>query len=282
MGLKIVSGYLGIRNYINEVKATENADLQQAWTKNVVDPYFNEWAAGQFNEDRVRCEISGPERDIKKVEVALDKLMKANVEELVRTSYEKVISYLPPMEPETAICIYINTELGDDVHGAVGSCVGDNMLLQINPEIDEWKKYISWVIAHEHNHSVWGYNYYFTKGNRDKDLLTTIICEGQADAFASMISGELSPFWTRALAVDEEVRQWEVLKDYLDQSVSMELHKRFFFGDKVLKTPPFVGYTIGFNIVKAFIAKNPNITFVQIADMDAKVILEESGYTTSK
>jgi uncharacterized protein YjaZ len=134
------------------------------------------------------------------------------------------------------------------VHGVVGSCAGDNILLRINPLIEGWRDYIPWVLAHEYHHTVWGYNYFYLKGNRNMDLLSSIINEGQADSFAKALCTSLNPHWIRTLSKEQELDEWHKLRSYLDNENSRELHIRFFFGDDKTNTPAFVGYTIGFNI----------------------------------
>ncbi|NMA35162.1 MAG: DUF2268 domain-containing protein, partial [Clostridiaceae bacterium] len=192
------------------------------------------------------------------------------------------VQLLPPQEPEKAVCIYPNLTLGESLHGVVGACLDDNFLIQVNPAVSGWERYIPWVLAHEYHHAVWGYNYYFLKGNRGQDLLTTIISEGEADSFAKEITQETAPYWTRALTAEQEREQWAALKGYLYCEDSMELHCRFLFGDAKTATPPYTGYTIGFNIIQMYLKARKDISFAELADKDAKEILEASGYEASE
>jgi uncharacterized protein YjaZ len=58
----------------------------------------------------------------------------------------------------------------------------------------------------------------------------------------------------------------------------MELHRRFFFGGENTSTPANTGYTIGFNIVQAYLKARPGVSFSELAGKDAIEILEASGY----
>ena len=108
--------------------------------------------------------------------------------------------------------------------------------------------------------------------------MTAIITEGEADSFAKAICPEVTPSWIRALTVEQECEQWDDLKEYLYCDDIMELHHRFFFGDDKSSTPSCTGYTIGFNIVQRYLKASKGVSFSDLADKDAKEILEVSGY----
>lgn len=93
-----------------------------------------------------------------------------------------------------------------------------------------------------------------------------------------MICPDLSPIWTRGISTDEELKQWEIIKKYLLCEDSYDLHVRLFFGDTDTNTPVGVGYTIGYNIVQAFLKTNLHITFKDLMDMDTQELLKESEY----
>lgn len=276
--LKIISAYQGLKAYIQAASDQENPDFQKLWLDYVIAPYWNDWAAGQFNETRIREEIQHPMTDLSKLEQALEILSDTNVEEMIAAVHEKILKILPYPEPLQAVCIYINQNLGASVHGVMGSGVGDNILIQINPLFPGWESYLPWVLAHEYHHSIWGYHYYFLNGNSSQNLLTTLLCEGEADSFAKSFCPELLPVWVDALTPQQEHEYWSILQSYLYEEASMELHIRFFFGNDKTGTPPFVGYTIGFHIVQAYLASHPETSFAELTDMDTKDILLESGY----
>jgi uncharacterized protein YjaZ len=132
------------------------------------------------------------------------------------------------------------------------------------------------VLAHEHHHSIWGYNYFFIKGNRGMDLLTSLLVDGQADSFAKSICPELNANWTEALTTEQELGQWQIIEKYLKEEDTRELHIRFFFGGT--GTPPNTAYTIGYHIVQLYLKRHPEISFNELLDKDSWEILKESSY----
>lgn len=275
---QIVSMYQDIRNYIREVQKAIEPDYASLWTTYVIEPQWQSWAAGQFNEQRTRQALGSPLIDTEKLGAALQLMEQAGVETLVAAAYGRVLEALPAPEGAAVVCIMLDYNIAEELHGVVGSCVGDNMLLQINPFVNSWQEYIPWVIAHEHNHSIWGYDYFFIKGNRNVEFLTSLITEGMADSFAKSLCPELEPHWIRALEEKEAAAQWELMKQFLQQPDEPKLHIRFFFGDKENNTPPYTGYTIGYRLVQGYLRNNPETTFAELAQKSASEILLGSDY----
>lgn len=276
--LKIVSMYKGIESYIKEAKISEGTDYEQLWKEHVIDPYWYLWAAGQFNEDRISEEIKLPITDFEFLEKALSVLGESELEDTLKRVYEKVTELLPPQEVSRVICIQISDNKDEATHGVVGNCVGDNILIYINPLMPDWEVYLTWVLAHEYHHCIWGYDYFYLKGNYRVDFLTSILSEGQADSLGKVLCPQLSPVWTRALSKEEELRQWNILKKYLQQDDSMELHCRFFFGNSDTNTPPYTAYTIGFNIIQRYLENHPSESFIELLEKNSMEILENSCY----
>lgn len=276
--LKIVSMYKGIKSYIKEAKVSEGDDYEQLWKEYVIDPFWDQWAAGQFNGDRIREEMKRPIQDFEFLEKALAILVESEIEDTLKVIYEKVTELLPPQESSRVICIQISDNKDEATHGVVGNCVGDNILIYINPLMPDWELYLPWVLAHEYHHCIWGYDYFFLKGNHRVDFLTSILSEGQADSFGKALCPQLSPTWTRVLSKEEELRQWYILKEYLQQVDNMELHCRFFFGNSDTSTPAYTAYTIGFNIIQKYLQNHPSVSFLELLEKSSIEILENSCY----
>lgn len=276
--LKIVSIYKGIKSYIEEARISEGADYELLWKEYIVDPFWDQWAAGQFNEDRIREEMKHPITDFEFLEKAVSILGKSEIESTLKAVYEKITELLPPQESSRVISIQISDNKDEDTHGVVGNCVGDNILIYINPLMPDWEIYLPWVLAHEYHHCIWGYDYFYLKGNYRVDFLTSILSEGQADAFGKALCPQLSPTWTIALSKEEELRQWDILKEYLQQDDNMELHCRFFFGSSNTNTPPYTAYTIGFNIIQSYTKNNPSVSFLELLEKSSLEILGNSSY----
>ncbi len=276
--LKVIEPYQGIKNYINAVLTNESRDMNQLWMKYAVEPYWMDWAEGQFNEQRIRESISRPVKEVVKLRKSIDVLEDSRIEALLREKYQVISEMLPPPDSDKTVCIYPNICLDQSVHGVVGTCAGENILIEANPWVGGWEKYLPWVLAHEYNHTVWGYNFYYLQGNKFQDLMTSIISEGLADSFAKDVCPDLTPSWINALTADQEAQQWNVLQEYMRLEDNMELHHRFFFGDANNNTPPFTGYSIGYNIIREFLKKRPNIGHEKLVETNPWEILEVSNY----
>lgn len=275
--LKIVSGYKGMLEYIKKAKANSYTDLKELWHKHVIDPYWDEWASGQFNEERTREQIQNPVTDLDKLSNAVELLNSSEINSIIENSYKEMTEILPPPENNKVVCVYANPYLGENVGGVVGSCVGDNILIQINSTIPNWEAIVPWVLAHEYHHTIWGYNYFYKKGNSQADLLTGLIIDGQADSFAKSLNKSMDAPWINALSEQQELEQWTIMQEYLS-STDEDIYCRFFFGDERKNTPGCTAYTIGYHIVQAYLKTQPEISFTELLDKDAYEILIESGY----
>ncbi len=56
--LKVIEPYKGIKDYINAVIDNESGDMDGLWLKYAIEPFWTKWAAGQFNEQRIREDMS--------------------------------------------------------------------------------------------------------------------------------------------------------------------------------------------------------------------------------
>ncbi len=274
--LNVISAYRGVLDYVQAARKAPRAAWQRLWAELVLDPYWDQWAAGEFNEERTRQELSRPEEDLDGLERVARGLAISRVEDVVRAAYEKISRMLPCHDDPVAICILPCDPVNA---GVVGTCVGGNTLLTVSTEKPDWQDWIGYVLAHERHHSAWGYHYYFiTHGNR-RDLLISLISEGSADAFASRLYPSLKPDWLNALTPEQESAQWAAMLPLLDvPDPEYALHRRFFFGEG--QTPASTGYTIGYHIVQAYISRHSDQSVSDWTQCPPEVILAESGYSS--
>lgn len=276
--LKIVPGYKGMAEYIKEAKLNPDSDLQKLWLKCVIDPYWDEWVSGQFNEERTRRQMQDPIIDNDKLSHSVELLNNSEIISIIEDTYRKMTEKLPSPEDSKVICVYANPYLGENVGGVMGSCVGDNILLQINASFPGWEAVVPWVLAHEYHHTVWGYHHFFLKRNTQMDLLTGLISDGQADSFAKSLNTNINVPWINALSEQEEQEQWSIMQEHLN-STDGNIYSRFFFGDEKTNTPGCSAYTIGYHIVRSYLKVHTEIDFAELLDIDAQEILTDSGYS---
>lgn len=279
--LHIVAAYHGMRKYVQEALSNPGADLEQLWTEHVLDPYWAEWAAGQFHEQRTRQEMGRPITDLSGLAEELELLAHSDVEQIVRQAYTHITTQLPSPLAMRAVCLFAldprNHHVREQMNGVLGTCVGDNIVLQIHPDDDHWQQWVPYVLAHEYHHSVWGYNYFAVQGNTRWDLLTAMLTDGLADTFARQLYPNLNPVWLQALSPEQEAEQWQWVQPYLHDN-DPQVYRRFMFGDKDSGTPAATGYTISYHIVQAYLTAHPHTTVVDLLNITAQQILDESGY----
>ena len=109
------------------------------------------------------------------------------------------------------------------------------------------------------------------------DLLTYLPNEGQADAFARELFPGLDPPWNRALTSQQEATLWAELEPSLD-SRDPALHARVMFGCEADGIPTHTGYTLGYRIVRAYLARHPGTRVRELIGREARAILAASGY----
>jgi uncharacterized protein YjaZ len=279
--LKFVPGYRGVAQYIAQAQADSVANFEKLWQEYAVAPYWAEWAAGQFNEERTRQQFASPLVDLDDLAVEVDLLARADIEPQIAEAYQQITAALPSPLPCRAVCLYPldprNTWVREKQNGVLGTCVGDNILLQINPLAEDWLPWAAYVLAHEYHHTVWGYNYFAVLRHTGMDLLTGLLVDGQADSFAQRLYPNLCPSWIDALTPPQEAEQWGRMQEHL-ASGDGSIYARFMFGEDASGTPPHTGYTIGYRIVQAYFARHPQTSVVDLMNIDSHVLLAESGY----
>jgi len=265
---KIISAYRGMADYIAAARAKPDADRVGLWWQTVLEPTWNQWAAGEFNEARVHEQLSQPFSDLDGLQREIELLASSGIEDLVAEAYPRIAAKLPYHEEEPAICIFAadpaDHGLVENLSGVVGACVGGNTLLTVNPTASEWRIMLPYVLAHERHHSSWGYHHFVLKGDVSPDLLSSLVNEGLADSFARQLFPQAQPIWIDALSPAEVARQWQEIRLFLDNpDPGGDLYRRFFFGDPALGTPVFTGYTLGFRIVQSYLTRHPEEEMVR-------------------
>jgi uncharacterized protein YjaZ len=161
------------------------------------------------------------------------------------------------------------------MNGVVGTCVGDNILLKINPAAPGWLDWVPYVLAHEYHHTVWGYNYFAVRGNTKMDLLAGFIVDGQADSFAGAVFPGFSPAWVHNLTSQQEASLWLEVRPRLHSEDHAD-YQRFMFGDEAAGIPWCAGYTLGYRLVQNYLQQHPGLSWVDLLDIAPWSIYEET------
>ncbi|MBS3060721.1 MAG: hypothetical protein J4432_04410 [DPANN group archaeon] len=130
-----------------------------------------------------------------------------------------------------------------------------------------WKTSLRETIAHEYCHSITKYPI------ANNSILDAIIYEGMAEHYRENVVGGKTAPWASALSRNESKAQLKKLKSKLN-SKSHKLFQQVFFGSS--EYPLWTGYSIGYQIIKEFMKRSPNVTWKEIMALDPKKILRQS------
>lgn len=259
MEIELIHAYLKLEDYIQE--ELQNRDT---WEKIMVEPYWNiisKWAP--FPEDHKK-----PIHHLEKNEAKnqLELLKKIDWDKVMDT-FNRVCEVLPKDDDDVMyVAIYpSNTKIPEGIYG---TGVWGNIILNINAMNSNFEKWLPYVFAHEYHHNVWGNYWYCIHNGKGLHgwLIESIIIEGEADAFAESIFGDMKPSWHYGVRSDDEDHIWELFKNVAELCLSPEDAGKYIFGCEELGIPQNAGYYFGIKILRLYIKKT------QIHDM--KIILE--------
>jgi hypothetical protein len=125
------------------------------------------------------------------------------------------------------------------------------------------------TVAHELNHTIYLYHHYDNFDNHN--LLDSILMEGLAENFKEAFFTPESTPWAGAL---EEAEAFEILQDSKDLLFSTdEKEMSGFIHGKGEAQKRWMGYSVGYWLVKRFIAQHPELSWDEIMKLDQKRFL---------
>jgi len=160
-----------------------------------------------------------------------------------------------------------NTDMFEGVMGVASySCVFHLFINHSNFS----KQSLIDTVAHELNHTIYYYRHYDDFNNRN--LLDSVLMEGLAENFKEAFFTSESTPWASALEEKEALNILENSKDLLSSTDDGEI-KDFIFG-KGEDQKRWMGYSVGYWLVKRFITENPELSWDEIMKLDQKEFLK--------
>ncbi|MBU5437400.1 DUF2268 domain-containing protein [Tissierella sp. MSJ-40] len=282
-----------IKEYIEKAKS-EKLDTDKSrelYNRTVLAPIFGTENVSQeyLDKNNFPSYIIGYEE----LENLVDVLAEEDAVGIVEKALKKSKEYFP-LDEEVKVYILPSKDRSQwDIEYDTGINASTSLqdqnraiIISINPIIGEWKSKIPRTVAHEYHHMVWGSRNFVSEEQKGKKwaLIDWLICEGKADVFADIIYPDIEAsylsslyyqyYWTE-LGYDEK-QIWNKIKPYLNNT-DYDYYSKVMFGD-YLEFPRNAGYKIGYNIMQGFIKNNPDVSIEDWTSMDAKEILEKSGY----
>lgn len=134
--------------------------------------------------------------------------------------------------------------------------------------------YMNGALDHEYL-EVARYQRLGSAGNAYLTLLDNMVTDGLADNFAEHMTGEQMDW---GISPSEEATLWARFQPTVTEFANPDEASQM-LGDSSQGIPNAAGYAIGDHIVALYLQKHPQVTFNQLAGMDAQTIFDGSGYT---
>lgn len=195
---------------------------------------------------------------------------KKKIFKIIENTLSKCHEELPAKPTRTFLFPSFNSFVKNKMSGVGGFSAWKNtILIDINPTVRNWETALINTMVHEYNHSV-VYNFH-----KWESLLDSIIFEGFAEHFREwVVGGERAP-WTKAVSQEECKKHFSKLKTKLN-SKNHQLYREVFFGSE--KYPLWLGYSLGYQIVRSFLSKHKEKSWIDIVKIKPKEILKQSSF----
>ena len=129
------------------------------------------------------------------------------------------------------------------------------------------KKELIYTLAHEINHAI-----RFRVPISKETLFEAIISEGLADHFAMEITGRKNPpMWSVALT-DKQKKNF-LKRASKEWNLPAYDHNAWFYGSEKKKIPRWTAYSLGYDLVDAYLQKNPKIKASKIISAEASLFI---------
>lgn len=188
---------------------------------------------------------------------------------------ESTISLVEKLLPikDVDIVFYTNPGATIDEIGGVGgfSPNANTIFISLNPKHPNFKRALKdalpYTIAHELHHTI-----RWQKQVEGDTLLEAMIFEGLADHFAvEAIGCEKPSVWSSALSQEQKDDMYNKAKEIWVQPTYD--NNLWFFGSKPEIVPKWSGYTLGYDLVKEYLNKNPDTSASKLAQADATLFI---------
>jgi uncharacterized protein YjaZ len=155
-----------------------------------------------------------------------------------------------------------------------GTAQGITAIVAIGYLHDGWELDLASIVAHEYHHVM----RHESPDHRETGnaLIETLVLEGMAVSFAQIVVPEYKNPTYSALTPQEEAELWQEIEPELYSSDG-EIHQRYLFGE-VDGIPYNAGYFIGYRIIQAYIANNPDVPIEEWSLLAGQTIYETSDY----
>lgn len=150
--------------------------------------------------------------------------------------------------------------------GVSGFCQKEGVIMLDINTIKGWQKALEKTLYHEFAHSV------IKKPVKKWTLMDSIVYEGLADNFSEYMLKKGPPVWSKAVPLKECKKYFPEIKRMIN-SKTWKVYDAVFLGKG--KYPMWLGYSMGYKIIKSFLKKNPKLKWNKILNLKPKKIFKE-------
>lgn len=276
---EIIPLYKEVLHYTASIKKDPSLDNKEEHHNKVITPFYNvaiKKNLSVLNDISLIIKPTLLEQQLEENTIALlnnqDKI-NALIQEAIKSSVEllkgghKTI-FIMPLNPD-------NTTHLREAGGVTGYALSrDAFILNIDPTFS--KELLKYSVAHEYNHTVAMENLNLS----DHTILNSVILEGKADVFASMVYPDFT--WHEPLSADSEQIVLEAIRTHMNINSNMSDFSTVF--DDLLEgnynkgIPELSIYKIGKTIMQSYLKNNPEVTISNWTRFKAEQIVRGSDY----
>ena len=193
---------------------------------------------------------------------------------IAETTITSVKKLLPIKDID--IVLYDNPEATiNEIGGIGGFTPNENLIfISLNPHHPDFNKAIkeefAFTLAHELQHTI-----RWQKQVEGDTLLEAMIFEGLADHFAQEVIGRSKPSLYSCALTPEQKKTFleKASEEWKKPTYDNDL---WFFGSKPEIIPRWTGYTLGYDLVAAYLQANPESSASKLVAEDASSFLNTS------
>lgn len=179
-------------------------------------------------------------------------------ERALKNEFVRVASMLPNYDDDPIAVVILpgdhgNTSVNERQNGVVGTSMFANILIQVNPLVRDYERWLEYVFAHEYHHTVWDNYWYVLHGGELRNtLIDFLMTDGEADCFAMEMYPDLKPQWLFTMSETDIERLWK--DKYIDKAMDTGVdYEAYMFGNEEMGIPWCAGYAIGYMLVRRYL-----------------------------
>jgi len=263
-------------DYLTAMKA-DYANKDKYYRDKIATPIMNYFSKSIYS-DIVGVNFFSPIGDTSNLQSYIDAIK--NNEAKIETIIMAALADCNKNLKDDSITIYVqpstyHKKMIMQKMGGITAVTGDakQILLTVDPSIDNWADLICYNVTHEFEHAYWTQMH-----QHDTDqftMLAYLMFEGRADSYAHFVYPDKKAPWTSSLPEKDKADLWTKIKPQLN-SVDQMFERGVMFGSA--SYPLWGGYNLGYAIVQSALKNNPQLTPVQWANLKPAEILKMSDY----